>query len=164
MRHLAQAHDIDLVTAGEFVQAHPPTDSDALHIPESSWGAGGNHFNWDNADTHWMWEPIHRCEARMEQLATNAPDDPSELDDATRRVLQQAAREVLLMQSSDWMFHVTTGQASEYAIKRFNDHVERFEKLAQSLEDGQPDQALGDELYETDHIFPNIHYRHCRKP
>ncbi len=163
LRHLSDSHDIDLVTASEFVQAHPPGDNEALHIPESSWGAGGSHFNWDNADTHWMWEPIHKCEQRMERLANIAPD-PDEIDDATWRVLQQAARELLLMQSSDWMFHVTSGQAREYAIQRFNQHVEHFEKLAASLEANQPDQALADALYEADHIFADIDYRHFRTP
>ena len=44
-------------------------------------------------------------------------------------MLNQAARELLLVQSSDWPFLVTTGQAKDYAVKRFNEHVERFEAM-----------------------------------
>jgi 1,4-alpha-glucan branching enzyme len=49
---------VELTTASEFLGAHPPHES--LDLPESSWGAGGQHFVWDNPDTHWMWGPIHQ--------------------------------------------------------------------------------------------------------
>jgi 1,4-alpha-glucan branching enzyme len=73
--------------------------------------------------------------------------------------LNQAARELLLLESSDWPFLVTTGQAKEYAIQRFSQHVERFNMLVDSLDRNQPDDALADELYELDKVFPNIDYR-----
>jgi len=73
--------------------------------------------------------------------------------------LSQAARELLLMQSSDWPFLVTTGQAREYAIVRFNEHLERFNHLAELAEAGQADPDLAAEFYERDKLFPNIDYR-----
>jgi 1,4-alpha-glucan branching enzyme len=154
--HLAQDPAVELTTASEFVSKHPP--SEVLHIPESSWGAGGNHWTWDNHDTHWMWAPVHGAEIRMEQLAAKFTE-PSADQEA---VLNQAARELLLLESSDWPFLVTTGQAREYAIRRFTRHVERFEALAASLESGRPDRRLADELYEVDKVFPQIDYRWFR--
>jgi predicted glycosyl hydrolase (DUF1957 family) len=62
------------------------------------------------------------------------------------------------MQSSDWPFLVT-GQAREYAIIRFNEHLERFNRLAELAEAGQADPVLVAELYEQDKLFPNIDYR-----
>jgi 1,4-alpha-glucan branching enzyme len=149
------AHDpaVELVRASDFIERHPPTE--VLHIPESSWGMGGTHWTWDNHDTHWMWGPIHSAEARMEALAEKYPAP----DGNTEAVLNMAARELLLLQSSDWPFLVTTGQAREYAIRRFTRHVERFEALASSLEAGKPDRQLADELYEVDKIYPDIDYR-----
>jgi 1,4-alpha-glucan branching enzyme len=91
----------------------------------------------------------------MEALVAKHPDPG---DDA-EAVLNQAARELLLLQSSDWPFLVTTGQAREYAIRRFTRHVERFEALSASLENGKPDRRLADELYEVDKIYPDIDYR-----
>ncbi|MGH2594102.1 MAG: DUF1957 domain-containing protein [Anaerolineae bacterium] len=69
-------------------------------------------------------------------------------------VLKQAARELLLLQASDWPFLVTTGQAKEYAVHRFAQHVERFDALADSLERGQPDVTLAEELWERDRYSP----------
>lgn len=156
LRHLATDPAVDLTTASQFIAEHPPTE--VLSIPESSWGAGGTHFTWDNSETHWMWQPIHEAEARMEALAA-AYTDP---DDAAQLVLNQAARENLLLQSSDWPFLVTTGQAREYAIQRFSQHVERFERLAASLEARQPNTALAEEYWELDKVFPDIDYRWFR--
>jgi 1,4-alpha-glucan branching enzyme len=150
LRHLAESPEIQLMTTSDYITQYPPQE--VLHIPESSWGAGGNHFTWDNGETHWMWKPIHECEARMEALAMQFPT-PSE---AETLVLQQAAREVLLLQSSDWTFLVTTGQAKEYAIQRFSQHVERFKRLAKSLEDGKPDITFAQEVFELDNVFPDI--------
>ncbi len=153
LRLLARDAEVQLTTASDFVEQHPPRD--VLHLPESSWGMGGNHWTWDNHDTHWMWGPIHSAEARMEALVRRFPQPtPDE-----KAVLNQAARELLLLQASDWPFLVTTGQAREYAIRRFTRHVERFEALAASLERGQPDRRLADELYEVDKVFPDIDYR-----
>jgi len=68
----------------------------------------------------------------------------------------------LLLQSSDWPFLVTTGQAREYAANRFQEHLGRFHKLAEIAASGQAAeeaQCLSQELFEMDKIFPDIDYR-----
>jgi 1,4-alpha-glucan branching enzyme len=153
LRHLASDPDVELTTASKFVAEHPPAE--VLHIPEGSWGAGGTHFTWDNPETHWMWRPIREIEQRMEALVQQFPV----ASDDERYVLNQAAREKLLLESSDWPFLVTTGQAREYAIQRFSQHIERFDQLVMSLEEGRPDHALAEEYWELDKVFPDIDYR-----
>lgn len=153
IQHLAASPEIDMMTASEYITQHPPQTT--LHLPESSWGAGGTHFTWDNSETHWMWEPIHECEGIMEDLVVRF--GTARADEEI--VLKQAARELLLMQSSDWPFLVTTGQAREYAIQRFSQHLERFKQLADSLLNGSPDVAYATNLYELDKVFADIDYR-----
>ncbi len=153
LRHLAQDPNVELTTASRHVVQHPPEE--VLSLSEGSWGAGGTHFTWDNHETHWMWQPIHEAEARMESFATRFTE-PSNDEQIT---LNQAARELLLLQSSDWPFLITSGQAREYAIQRFNQHLERFEKLADSLDQGKPKRDLADEYWELDKIFPDMDYR-----
>ncbi|MBN1286013.1 MAG: DUF1957 domain-containing protein [Anaerolineae bacterium] len=153
LRKLAANPNVELTTASEFVEKHPPQE--VLHIPESSWGVGGGHWTWDNHDVYWMWMPIWEAEARMERLVAAHPD----ADGDARFVLDQAARELLLLSSSDWPFLVTTGQAKEYAIQRFLGHVERFNELLDSLEAETPNRALAEGYWERDKVFPNIDYR-----
>lgn len=153
LRHLAQNPDIELTTASEYLENYPPQAT--LNIPESSWGAGGNHFTWKNGETEWMWKPIYEAEERMAGLVAKYPQAT---DDETL-VLNQAFRELMLLLSSDWPFLVTTGQAREYAIQRYSQHLERFNKLADSLDRDVPNVELAHELYELDKVFPDIDYR-----
>ncbi|MCJ7511868.1 MAG: DUF1957 domain-containing protein [Anaerolineales bacterium] len=153
LRELAASETVELTTASACLEQHPPTT--ALKLPEGSWGAGGTHFVWDNAETHWMWPVIHECEARMLKAAERYKSAAG----GERTLLNQAARELLLLQSSDWPFLVTTGQAKEYAIQRFVQHVERYRALLDSLDRGAPDLDLTAELWEKDKVFPEIDFR-----
>jgi 1,4-alpha-glucan branching enzyme len=144
---------VQLTTASSYVNEHPPQI--ALNLPEGSWGAGGTHFVWDNADTHWMWPVIHEAEARMAKAVSKYPTARG----VKRQFLDQAARELLLLQSSDWPFLVTTGQAREYAVQRFLQHVERFNALLDQTGDKSPDEAMLKDVWEWDKIFPEIDYK-----
>ena len=157
LERLAKSATVELASASAMVEEHRPTE--VLALPESSWGAGGNHFTWLNVDTQWMWPVIHRSELRMEQLVERFPD----ADGTLREMLNQAARELLLLESSDWPFLVTTGQAKDYATQRFTEHVERFDKLAEAADAlgavGGDSPVWVDELRNRDNPFPTIDYR-----
>ncbi len=153
LERLARNPSVQLTTAAAHVAEHPPED--VLVLPESSWGQGGGHFTWLNADTRWMWPVIHRLELQMEALAERYAHATGEL----RAVLNQIAREALLAQASDWPFLITTGQARDYAMERFENHVERFDRLVALLD--RPERLgearrLADEYWELDKVFPDI--------
>ncbi len=157
LRLLAASEVVDLTTASAFIEEHDPER--VMALPESSWGSGGNHFTWMNAETEWMWPLIHGAERRMERLVEAYPDAAG----GQAELLNQAARELLLLQSSDWPFLVTTGQAKDYASQRFTEHVDRFEALADILDRGG-DMTLEESdmlaaLADRDNPFPAIDYR-----
>ena len=112
-----------------------------------------------NPQVEFMWPIIHRCEQRMEELVRRFPDPTSELQG---RALAQAARELLLLEGSDWPFLVTTGQAKAWAIERFNLHVERFETLADMLVANALDEEAVEEIEDEDNLFEGIDYRHFK--
>lgn len=153
LERLARNPNVRLTTAAAHVAEHPPED--VLVLPESSWGQGGGHFTWLNADTRWMWPVIHRLELQMEALAERYARATGDV----RLVVNQIAREALLAQSSDWPFLITTGQARDYAMDRFETHVERFDRLVALLD--HPERLgealrLADEYWELDKVFPDI--------
>ncbi len=150
LRKLAATPEVELDTAIGYLDHHPPQD--ALNLPEGSWGAGGNHFVWDNEDTAWMWPIIHAAEDRFHAVLVSNPAWAS----WQRSILNQAARELLLLQSSDWPFLVTTGQAREYAAERFRTHVERFDTLLDGVDKGEGFLATVDLMWEKDKIFPDL--------
>jgi len=155
LRRLAASPVVELTTASQYLAEHEPQR--VLAIPESSWGSGGNHWTWDNPQTNWVWGPIHEAEVRMEHLVASYPNATG----ALRQVLDQAARELLLLQSSDWPFLITTGQAGEYATLRFTQHLDRFNRLADMAEaNGDAvDPQYADECYASDNLFSDIDYR-----
>ncbi|MGH2562270.1 MAG: glycoside hydrolase family 57 protein [Thermomicrobiales bacterium] len=157
LRGLAAHDDVEMTTACRIIEEHEPER--VMALPESSWGAGGGHFTWRNVDTRWMWPQIHTTETRMERLVARFPVASGERLIA----LNQAARELLLLESSDWPFLVTTGQAKEYASQRFSEHVERFNQLADLIEragDMSDDERdFVGALAERDNPFPAIDYR-----
>ena len=79
-----------------------------------------------------------------------------------RRILDQTARELLLMQSSDWPFLMATGQAVDYAAGRFREHAARFHRLAFMAEAEEPTPAdieALEQMESRDNVFPDIDYR-----
>jgi 1,4-alpha-glucan branching enzyme len=156
LRCIGQSEFVEPTTASKFIKEHPPED--VLTLPEGSWGSGGGHFTWQNADTDWIWPIVQSASLRMEGLAARY----TEADGTMRKILNQAARELVLLQSSDWPFLITTGQARVYAENRFLEHVDRFQKLADIAESGHADKAaaaLCNEIWELDKVFPEIDYR-----
>ncbi|HZP55981.1 MAG TPA: 1,4-alpha-glucan branching protein domain-containing protein [Dehalococcoidia bacterium] len=157
LRNLARSETVDMTGAAQYVEEHPPEDVVAL--PESSWGQQRNHFTWHNADTEWMWPVINGAQRRIEDVVErHARHAPAE----ARGALAQCGRELLLLESSDWPFLVTTGQAREYAELRFREHVERFERLAAQVESGAIDHAYVQRLWERDRLFPDIEVQDFR--
>jgi 1,4-alpha-glucan branching enzyme len=160
VRYLAADPSLDLVTATGRLDQHQPTHS--VELPEGSWGLGGTHFTWWNDSTEWFWPLIHGAEERLETLVAAEVAAGDAAGDRAAH-LRQACREALLLQSSDWPFLVTTGQAGEYATKRFREHLERFGGLCRDLETTPPGTPLADEasarraeLELLDDPFPDI--------
>ncbi len=155
---LASSDKVESCTASEWLETNQPEK--AIDLPESSWGHQGTHVTWINPETSWMWEAVHDAERRMEALVMRYPD----ANGGSAQALNQAARELVLLESSDWEFLYTTGQARQYATERFVEHVKRFNDLADALDsaqEGNESQAatLAHAYGERDNLFPDIDYR-----
>jgi len=79
------------------------------------------------------------------------------------RALRQAARELLLAQSSDWPFILRTGTSPDYAARRVKDHLLRFLELHRQLMTKQIDEPWLSQIEQSDNIFPNLDCRYWQK-
>lgn len=120
----------------------------------SSWGDKGYYEVWLNGTNDWIYRHQRVAEERMSELARREPGS-----DLERRALNQAAREILLLQSSDWAFIMDTGAVAPYAHKRFKDHTVRFTKLWDMIGKGSIDEAFLGDLEWKDSIFQELDYR-----
>jgi 1,4-alpha-glucan branching enzyme len=141
-------------TASTHLAAHPAGAGIAL--AEGSWGADGNFSMWLNESTRWTWERLWTLEERFWTLAPGALSH-----DAAHAVLAQAARELLLLQSSDWQFIISTGAAGDYATTRFLGHAAALATLLDALEPAARDRlgaaaGTAERLRRRDDVFPNV--------
>ncbi len=148
LREMAEAGP-SLATAVEYLQRDPPRER--VSLAEGSWGKNNDHSTWLNEGTAWMWDELARLEKELLDLRAAPPRDPFR-----ERAARQAARELLLAQSSDWPFLVTTGQAADYAVERFRTHAQRFRRAVALARDGDPseDEVELRSLERADNPFP----------
>ena len=83
---------------------------------------------------------------------------PNETDKLRKSALNQCARELLLAQSSDWLFIITNQTMVDYAKRRIKDHIGRFTKLYEQIKNNEIDKDFLKMIEEKDKIFPDIDY------
>jgi 1,4-alpha-glucan branching enzyme len=128
-----------------------------VRLAEGSWGARGDHSMWLNDGTRWTWERLWPLEDAFWDVARDAMRD-----DARRPLLASAARQLLLAQSSDWQFIISTGLVVDYAERRFDLHASDAGRLISALEPRATREAraaalaLASELDRRDDVFPGV--------
>ena len=78
------------------------------------------------------------------------------------RALQQAARELLLAQSSDWPFILRAGTSPDYARRRVKDHLLRFIALHEQLTATSVDEKWLREVESRDNLFPDANWNYWK--
>jgi 1,4-alpha-glucan branching enzyme len=153
-RALRGRPDVRPSTGSGHLLRHPSRA--AIRMPSGSWGANGDFTMWLSEQTAWTWERLWPLEEGFWDAAPAALGS-----EQTRFILAQAARELLLAQSSDWQFIISTGAAADYGEKRFREHCSETEELVDALVDGSPEalergSRRAAELGERDAIFPDV--------
>ncbi|MFN3270370.1 MAG: 1,4-alpha-glucan branching protein domain-containing protein, partial [Candidatus Kapaibacteriota bacterium] len=132
-----------------------------VKLPEGSWGVNNNHDVWSNPETLWTWEAIYNDEKRFNELIEIVKNRRN--NELIVRIMTQALRELLLVQSSDWQFLIYTKSAKDYAEQRFFFHHSDFnrlldlvEKLLQSNNLTKEDLSFLQECEKRNSLFPEL--------
>src|SRR5262249_43858126 len=114
---------------------------------------------WLNRDTEWTWDRLYSAEAEWTQHLNAGIDGHPDLS----RVLTQAARELLLLEASDWQFLITTAAARDYAERPVAQHYAEFKRLSERprrLRGGEPLSVEAANtlrrLEREDFVFPDM--------
>ena len=121
----------------------------------STWGAAGYASVWLNETNDWIYPHYDVAARRMVELANRFGNASGLL----KRALDQAARELLLAQASDWAFIMKTGTMVEYATGRVTEHISRFTDLAAAIEAGNLEESAIRKAELAWPIFPSIDHR-----
>ncbi len=156
IRRLDSAPDIQVVTPGEHL-AHQGTAGE-VRPAASSWGEQGYNGAWLRPDTGWVYLHLHQAAGELADLVHLHKRNAA----GTRasRLLRQAARSLLLAQSSDWTFQMGRGNGSGYCETRLRDQLARFRLLTEALRGGGIREEQLAALESMDNLFPNLDLRH----
>jgi 1,4-alpha-glucan branching enzyme len=154
IRKAAEQSDLRLTTPTHYLAAHPTQQT--LTPSASSWGEGGHLAVWLDSTNAWIYPHLHAAGRRMVELSRANAAAGKKSD----RVLKQLARELLLAQSSDWAFLIKTGTAKDYATKRTQDHLLRFNRLHDQFTTGNLDRKFLADCEWRDNIFPNVKWQY----
>lgn len=145
---------VGLTTLAGYLERHPehPVVQPAL----SSWGEGGSFGVWLDPSNAWMQAPLRALTGRFLRVAGGRVRARGREEEA----LQQAARELLLAQASDWPFLIRAGTAASYARRRFEEHLGRLERILDFVEERRDWDApwLG-QVRAADNLFPDVDFR-----
>ncbi|GAC1658968.1 MAG: 1,4-alpha-glucan branching protein [Vulcanimicrobiaceae bacterium] len=126
-----------------YLRRHP--DPPGVALPRSSWGKGGDDRVWSNARTLPYWESVQEAGREFEDLAGRF--------DPAAPLMQQAARELLLLQSSDWPFMISHGVTGTYPQERIDAHALRFRECALAVQNLPHDPAIIEVAVRDDSLF-----------
>ncbi len=151
---------MSMITPSEYLERFPVNQVATPSL--SSWGYLGYSEVWLNGANDWVYPHLHIAAKRMVELANRYRDaSPDALRD---RALRQAARELLLAQSSDWAFIMKTGTMVAYAEQRTRQHLTNFNKLYHDILSGRIDEWWLSTVEQKDNVFPEIEYRAYADP
>jgi len=156
IRCLDRARDVQPVTLSEHLCLHGTAGK--IHPTTSSWGEHGYNGTWLRPDTGWVYLHLHQAAGEFKGLVNERERMPEQ--DRTSRLLRQAARSLLLAQSSDWTFHLGREGGSAYCESRLRDQLARFRLLTGAVRNGRMRDEQLSALEGMDNLFPDLDLRH----
>jgi len=146
---------LQIVTPSEYLEISQAPQKMEPNV--SSWGENGYFDPWLNQENDFLHDKIYEINQRMVSVANRFKNQ--DLKNATSRALNQAAREVLLLQSSDWPFMLHTGSHAQYALEAFHGHLKNADKLIKGILEKNLDEAFLSRLEKEHNIFPRMDFR-----
>lgn len=117
----------ELITPSAYLAANP-TGQD-LYCNVSSWGHEGTFVKWMYGATSWMYRHGHEAAARLAELCRQGYDN-----ELQRRLLSQAARQLMVATSSDLPFVISNGHFVDRMKEQFCGNLRGFYDLCEDFE------------------------------
>lgn len=152
IRRLARSpNDLEMVTPSEFLSRWPTAQ--VLRPAASSWGEGGSSEVWLNDRNAWVQRHLHAVGTRALNAIAERATGPEGL---LRRAAEQALKELLLAQASDWPFLIRAGTSAVYAEDRLRTHLSQAWALLDQIESGEVDEPGLARLESMNSVFTGV--------
>ncbi|MED1796860.1 DUF1957 domain-containing protein [Brevibacillus nitrificans] len=154
---VCDSQHVQLITPSEYLAKYPAQDR--ARLPMSTWGRNGYGEVWLNENNGWIYRHLHQAERDLIAAVHSceiAKGQNVKKDAWASRCLKQAARELMLAQSSDWAFILDGQTVVDYAVRRFHDHLVRLRELLDMIHSDQQNDARLVEMEKAYPIFPTM--------
>ena len=158
-RTASNNRDIRFVCPSEYIFKQNLSSLQVVTPEFSSSGMNGYAETWLDVSNDWIYRHLYRSMERMTELAERFPDDTG----LKERALNQAAREILLAQSSDWPAQLYKQDSTEYARTQAENSLRNFTTIYEALGSNYISTEWLTTLERRHNIFPNINYRVFRR-
>ncbi len=153
LRLTSSDNSLTTISADDYIEKWPENQKNEISF--ASWGNNGYARIWCSGSNDWVYKHVHIVIDKMAELVKRFPDEKG----LKERALNQAAREVLLSQASDWPFIMQTGIAKPYAEKRVKEHIHNFLVIYDNLCRNTVDTEWLTGIEKENNLFPDIDYR-----
>ena len=150
---LAKSELLSTATPTEIIKTSKKVQ--ILEPAPSTWGANGYNQVWINETNDWIYPYLNEMIEKMVKYAKSK----KEVSKIVERTLNQMARELLLAQSSDWAFIMSTNTTVEYAKNRVQTHVKRFFELEEMIKNENINEEVLSRYEWLDKLFKNMDFR-----
>ncbi|MDR2149651.1 MAG: DUF1957 domain-containing protein [Spirochaetaceae bacterium] len=159
-REIAQhSPDCCVATAAEYLYTQNIACFQTMTPEFSSWGNNGYAETWLDSSNDWIYRHLLQATIRMTELAERFPNAVG----IKERTLNQAAREILLAQNSDWTKMLHRQEYTDYARRQVTDSLRNFTTIYEALGGSYLNMEWLTELERRHNIFPDINYRVFRR-
>ena len=145
---------IDFITPSEYIEKYPKMQISKPAM--SSWGSGGTNTQWLACNPQDIYIHLEILSTRMTNLAKDYKNETNELK---IRALNQCARELILLQSSDWYFNLTCHRVEEYSYKRIKEHIENFNTIYEQIKNDSINVSMLERIEMQNCIFSQVDYK-----
>lgn len=158
-REGAEREEVRFAAPSEYLFTQNMADFEVM-LPEfSSGGVNGYAETWLDASNDWMYRHSARSLERMIELADRFPNESG----IKERLLNQAAREILLVQTSDWAKMLYKKEGTGYARAEIEMSLRNFTTIYEVLASNYISTEWFTALERRHNIFPHINYRVFRR-
>lgn len=158
-REGAKIPQIQFLTPAEYLYKQDLSLLQTVMPCFSSGGRNGYAQTWLDASNDWIYRHTARSLDRMTELAERFPDETG----LKERALNQAAREILLVQSSDWTKMLYREEHEDFARTQIEENLRNFTTIYEALGSNYISTEWLTAVERRHNLFPGINYRVFRR-
>ena len=150
-------NETELITPSSYLFRYPRNQE--VFLNPSSWGDKGTFDKWMYGSVSWMYRHSHEAIRELVAMASHWKNKEPD-NETARRIVAQAAREVLQSMNSDIPFVISNGHFVDRMKEYFFEDLERFWILAAIFWDKNRNSTTNEcrlkKLEMTNPIFPEL--------